>query len=115
MVLAMIMSTFEPENYKQYQIFKLAVILFTLIICLANFTTRGRKQKEDPMQSVPAATQGFGFAIGILAFSFLLPIHVPTLIEKKGPNQTFKFPLILALSFGFVLKFLFGFLGAWVY
>jgi hypothetical protein len=102
------MFIFDFEKERWFQPFKTLSILGLIGGALFYFIDTIGGIDDLDYEELTGSTPNFGFALGIIAYSFGQTVHVPYLTMNCTPEKYFKLPIFLALlavSFCFFIHF----------
>lgn len=84
LAIALIIYAVDFEKYKLYQPFKTIVIIGFIIVCINHFI---QMQGGDiDYSSVPLISFNFGYVLGIIAFSYLQSVQIPSFLADSTPE-----------------------------
>jgi hypothetical protein len=75
------------------------VIVLFVVLSMKHFIDEAGGFYSLDFFDVERTTPNFGFVLGIIAFSYSQSVQIPQIIMDSNPNESFKIPLFISLSF----------------
>ena len=84
LAIALLIFAFDFEKYWLFHPLKTIVILAFFVICVNHFI--GMQGGNVDFSDVPLMSLNFGYVLGIIAFSYLQSVQIPSFIADSTPE-----------------------------